>query len=98
MNQGVRASTQLRMLQQGPAAGGRRCRDVQLRMYLLSELRGDVAGWGLPELWGRIGGSAQPPGPRSWRSILHPPCAWSNRTAAPEPQPVVKSDGCAGAS
>ena len=34
--------------------------------------------------------------PRSWRSILHPPCAWSNRTAAPEPQPSRLGDrgGC----
>jgi len=50
------------MLQQGPATRGRRCRDVQLRIYLLSELRGDDAGWALPELWRRIGGSSQTPG------------------------------------
>jgi hypothetical protein len=37
-------------------------RDVQLRMYLLSGLRGDDAGWALPELWRRIGGSSQTPG------------------------------------
>src|SRR5258708_1964623 len=30
-------------------------------MYLLSGLRGDDAGWALPELWRRIGGSSQTP-------------------------------------
>jgi hypothetical protein len=50
------------MLQQGSAAGGHRCRDLQLRMHLLPGLRGDNSRWALPELRRRVGGSSHPPG------------------------------------
>jgi hypothetical protein len=47
--------TELRMLQQGPAARGRRCHDLQLRMHLLPGLHGDDVGRALRELRRRAG-------------------------------------------
>jgi len=48
------------MLQQGSAAGGHRCGDLQFWMHLLSGLRGNDAGWTLSELWGPVTVASNP--------------------------------------